>query len=93
MWRLLPNHDSPIRITLPDGTKAGTLWETTSADIAKGVSDSLLKRTVVAKLNGDPEQLWDLERPLEANCKLELQFFDDELGKKIFWHSSAHILG
>ncbi|KIN00956.1 hypothetical protein OIDMADRAFT_103659 [Oidiodendron maius Zn] len=84
----------PITITLADGSiKPGTSWETTPADIAKGISNSLLKRTVVAKLNGDPEQLWDLERPLEKDCKLELLSFDDELGKKVFWHSSAHILG
>jgi threonyl-tRNA synthetase len=84
----------PITITLADGSiKPGTSWETTPADIAKGISNSLFKRTVVAKLNGDPEQLWDLERPLEASCKLELLSFDDELGKKVFWHSSAHILG
>ncbi|KAG4423411.1 hypothetical protein IFR04_003515 [Cadophora malorum] len=84
----------PITITLADGSqKVGTSWETTPADIAKGISNSLLKRTVVAKLNGDDEQLWDLERPLEESCKLELLSFDDELGKKVFWHSSAHILG
>lgn len=84
----------PITITLADGSiKQGTSWETTPADIAKGISNSLLKRTVVAKLNGDPEQLWDLERPLEKSCKLELLSFEDELGKKVFWHSSAHILG
>jgi threonyl-tRNA synthetase len=84
----------PITITLGDGSiKQGTSWETTPAEIAKGISNSLLKRTVVAKLNEDPEQLWDLERPLEASCKLELLSFEDELGKKVFWHSSAHILG
>jgi len=85
---------SPIQITLADGSiKPGTSWETTPAEIAKGISNSLFKRTVVAKLNGDDEQLWDLERPLEASCKLELLTFDDDLGKKVFWHSSAHILG
>ncbi|KAH8802679.1 putative threonyl-tRNA synthetase, cytoplasmic [Xylogone sp. PMI_703] len=84
----------PITITLADGSvKQGTAWETTPAEIAKGISNSLLKRSVVAKLNGDDEQLWDLERPLEADCKLELLTFEDELGKKVFWHSSAHILG
>lgn len=84
----------PITITLGDGSvKPGTSWETTPAEIAKAISNSLFKRTVVAKLNGDPEQLWDLERPLEESCKLELLTFDDELGKKVFWHSSAHILG
>jgi len=84
----------PITITLGDGSiKPGTSWETTPAEIAKGISNSLFKRTVVARLNGDDEQLWDLERPLEASCKLELINFDDPIGKKVFWHSSAHILG
>ncbi len=84
----------PITITLADGSViSGTSWETTPASIAEGIAKSLLKRTVVAKLNEDDEQLWDLERPLEESCKLELVTFDDDLGKKVFWHSSAHILG
>ncbi|KAK7992290.1 Bcths1 [Apiospora saccharicola] len=84
----------PINITMPDGTiKTGTSYETTPGEIAKGISNSLYKRTVVARLNGDPEQLWDLDRPLEDSCKLELLDFDDEQGKTVFWHSSAHILG
>ncbi len=37
--------------------------------------------------------MWDLDRPLEESCKLELLSFDDDEGKKVFWHSSAHILG
>jgi threonyl-tRNA synthetase len=84
----------PITITLGDGSiKQGTSWETTPAEIAEGISKSLLKRTVIARLNGDNNQLWDLERPLEKSCKLELLPFEDEEGKKVFWHSSAHILG
>lgn len=53
----------------------------------------MYKRTVVARLDNDPEKLWDLDRPLEASCKLELLDFEDEQGKMVFWHSSAHILG
>lgn len=84
----------PITITMPDGSiKNGTAWETTPADIAKGISNSLFKRTVVARLDGDKEQLWDLERPLERSCKLELLDFSDPQGQFVFWHSSAHILG
>ncbi|KAK9415925.1 putative threonine--tRNA ligase [Seiridium unicorne] len=84
----------PITITMPDGSiKAGTSYETTPGDIAKGISNSLYKRTVVARIDGDKEQLWDLERPLERSCKLELLDFEDEQGKMVFWHSSAHILG
>jgi threonyl-tRNA synthetase len=56
--------------------------------------------------------LWDLERPLEKSCKLELLDFEHPegiqrarlscskrtiiylfTGKKVFWHSSAHVLG
>ncbi|XDG02758.1 hypothetical protein ABKA04_002373 [Annulohypoxylon sp. FPYF3050] len=83
-----------ITITLPDGSiKVGTSWETTPGEIAKGVSNSLYKRSVVARLDGDKNKLWDLDRPLEQSCKLELLTFDDEQGKQVFWHSSAHILG
>ena len=45
---------------------------------------------MVAKVNGE---LWDLDRPFECACKLELIKFDDDEGKAVFWHSSAHILG
>jgi threonyl-tRNA synthetase len=81
-----------ILITMPDGSiKPGKAYETTAAEIAKGISNSLLKRTVIARVDG--EELWDLERPLEKSCKLELLDFNDEEGKRVFWHSSAHILG
>lgn len=81
-----------ITITMPDGSvKPGKAYETTPAEIAKGISNSLFKRTVVARIDG--EHLWDLERPLENSCKLELLDFNDDQGKFVFWHSSAHILG
>ncbi|GKT82809.1 LOW QUALITY PROTEIN: threonyl-tRNA synthetase [Colletotrichum tofieldiae] len=84
----------PITITMPDGSvRQGTSYETTPGEIAKSISNSLYKRTVVARLDGDQNQLWDLDRPLEKSCKLELLNFDDEQGKQVFWHSSAHILG
>ena len=83
-----------ILITMPDGSvKTGKSYETTPADIAKGISNSLYKRTVVARIDGDSNQLWDIERPLEKSCKLELLDFNDDQGKFVFWHSSAHILG
>ncbi|POS88338.1 putative threonyl-tRNA synthetase, partial [Erysiphe pulchra] len=84
----------PITITLADGSKKqGLSWETTPADIAKGISNSLFKRTVVARLDKDDDKLWDLDRPLEVSCQLDFLSFEDDLGKKVFWHSSAHILG
>ncbi|KAI8626316.1 putative threonyl-tRNA synthetase, cytoplasmic [Xylariaceae sp. FL1651] len=81
----------PINITLPDGkVHIGTSWETTPIQIARSISKSLADRTVVAKVN---DELWDLGRPLESDATLAFVDFDHEDGKKVFWHSSAHILG
>ncbi|OQO08159.1 hypothetical protein B0A48_06953 [Cryoendolithus antarcticus] len=80
-----------IEITLGDGkSQQGKSWETTPAQIVRAISKSLSERTVISRVNGE---LWDLERPLEGSCKLEFLDFEHEEGKKVFWHSSAHILG
>ncbi len=47
---------------------------------------------VEATTPSSPE-LWDLTRPLVGDCTLQLIKFDDSEGKKVFWHSSAHVLG
>ena len=38
-------------------------------------------------------RLWDMSRPLEGSCDLELLGFEHPEGKMVFWHSSAHVLG
>lgn len=82
---------TPIKVTLPDGKEVeGRAWETTPYDVAAGISKGLADNTVVAKVNG---VLWDLDRPLEENCSLQLVKFEDDEGQQVFWHSSAHILG
>lgn len=92
----MPYCTENINISLGDGKIVeGQSWVTSPADVARGISKSLFERTVIARIDkGTPEEtLWDLERPLEKSCKLELLPFDDPEGKKVFWHSSAHILG
>lgn len=80
-----------IEVTLENGSKKeGKSWETTPNQIAREISKSLFERTVIARVDGE---LWDLDRPLEKSCKLELLDFEHPEGKKVFWHSSAHILG
>ncbi|CAA7269894.1 unnamed protein product [Cyclocybe aegerita] len=82
-----------ITVTLPDGSeRKGKSWETSPMDVAKEVS----KNTSPVSLLRDDQvdgELWDLERPLEKSCKLELLDFEHPEGKKVFWHSSAHVLG
>ncbi|KAG9307924.1 hypothetical protein JVU11DRAFT_12894 [Chiua virens] len=80
-----------ITITLPDGSeRKGTSWETSPMDVAKAVSKGLSERAVIAKVD---DVLWDLDRPLERSCKLEVLDFEHPEGKRVFWHSSAHVLG
>ncbi|KZT43355.1 tars protein [Sistotremastrum suecicum HHB10207 ss-3] len=87
--KTLPRQE--IHITMPDGSqRKGTSWETSPLHIAKEISKSLAERVVIAKVDG---QLWDLERPFEGSCSLELLDFEHDEGKKVFWHSSAHVLG
>lgn len=38
-------------------------------------------------------ELWDMSRPLEGDCKLQLLKFDDDEAKMVFWHSAAHLIG
>lgn len=70
--------------------KEGKKWNTTPLDLAKEISKSLAGNALIAKVNG---VLWDLLRPLEGDCKLEIFKFDSDEGRDTFWHSSAHILG
>ncbi|CAO1624499.1 unnamed protein product [Parajaminaea phylloscopi] len=80
-----------ITITLPDGSvRKGTAWETSPLDVAKEISKSLSERIVISKVD---DGLWDLPRPLEQSCKLQFFDFESPEGKRVFWHSSAHVLG
>ena len=80
-----------IKVTLPDGKVVeGVSWQSSPYDIAKGISQGLADNTVIARVNNE---LWDLDRPLEGDCKLQLLKFDDPDAQAVFWHSSAHILG
>lgn len=80
-----------ITITLPDNsTKDGKAFITTPLDIAQSISQGLANVAIAAKVNG---VVWDLNRPLEESCKLEILKFDSPEAKEVFWHSSSHILG
>ncbi|VAH06781.1 threonine--tRNA ligase, mitochondrial 1-like [Triticum dicoccoides] len=85
------NGGSPIKITLHDGTvQEGKKWMSTPMDIAKEISSGLAARCLIAQVNGG---LWDMTRPLEDDCQLNLLTFDSKEGRDTLWHSSAHILG
>ncbi|NXY55302.1 SYTC protein, partial [Callaeas wilsoni] len=85
------NDSKPIKVTLPDGKQVDAeSWKTTPYQIACGISQGLADNTVIAKVN---KVVWDLDRPLEGDCSLELLKFEDEEAQAVYWHSSAHIMG
>jgi len=81
----------PITVTLPDGkTVQAKSWITTPMDVAQSISQGLSKKAIVAKVNGE---LWDMGRPLENDCTLDILDYEDAEAKEVFQHSSAHVLG
>ncbi len=61
----------------------------TAAEVAKSIGAGLYKSVCAAKIDGE---VCDLRTPLTKDCKLELLTFDDEEGKRAFWHTTSHIL-
>jgi threonyl-tRNA synthetase len=78
-----------INITLPDGSVRQYEAGVTAYDVAMSISPGLAKNVLSAEVNG---QIWDLTRPINADSKVKLLKWDDEWGKKTFWHSSAHLM-
>ncbi|HLP20558.1 MAG TPA: TGS domain-containing protein, partial [Chitinophagales bacterium] len=78
-----------IKITLPDGSVREYNEGVTAYDVAASISQGLAKAVVAAEVNGE---VWDLTRPINADSSLKLLKFEDEGGKKTFWHSSAHLM-
>ena len=70
-----------IKVVLPDGKcKEAVKGVTTPLDIATDISKGLAKKCVVAKVDG---AAWDLFRPLEGDCTLQLFSFEDAEGKDV----------
>jgi threonyl-tRNA synthetase len=61
----------------------------TIADITKEISMGLFRNATAAKVNGEVK---DLRTVLDSDCNLEILTFDDEDGKKAYWHTTSHIM-
>ncbi|XP_073340887.1 threonine--tRNA ligase 1, cytoplasmic-like isoform X2 [Pagrus major] len=80
--------ESPVSIRLADGrTIKGTAGVTTPLFVAQSVR---LKGALVSTVNGE---LWELGRPLEADCELQLLGFDTVEGRQAAWRTGACVLG
>ena len=78
-----------IHITLPDGSVKAFNNNTTPMDVAKSISEGLARNVISASFNGETVET---VTPLTTNGALVLYTWNDDEGKRAFWHSSAHVL-
>ena len=78
-----------IKITLPDGSVREFNPNSTPMDVAKNISEGFARNVISANFNGETIET---STPLTTDGDLTLYTFNDNDGKKAFWHSSAHVL-
>ncbi len=87
-----------INITFPDGSVRQYQSGVSGYDIAMGISPRLAEQVlaVQVKYPGEPETsrgtTIDLTRPITEDCSVRLLKWEDDEAKKVFWHSSSHLM-
>ena len=78
-----------IKVTLPDGSIKEFESNSTPFDVARSISEGLARNVISASYNGSTIET---RTALTTDGALVLHTFNDDEGKKAFWHSSAHVL-
>lgn len=78
-----------IKITLPDNSVREFEAGVTPLDVAKSISEGLARNTISAVVN---DKQVETTTPITTDATVQLLTWNDDLGKKAFWHSSAHLL-
>ena len=78
-----------IHVTLKGGTIKSYEAGITAAEVAKDLGMGLYKSSCACRVDG---AVCDLRTPLEGDCALDILTFEDEAGKRAFWHTASHIL-
>ena len=87
-----------INVKFPDGSVRTYEKGVTGYEIAESISPRLAAEVlaVSVKKPGEPAAskgtVMDLTRPLNEDVEIKLLKWDDEDGRKVFWHSSSHLL-
>lgn len=78
-----------IKIKLKDDSELEVEEGLSILEIAKKISEGLARNAMAGRVNGEVK---DLRTKINENCKLEILTFDDEDGKKAYWHTTSHIM-
>ena len=82
-------HNGKIVFKLPDGTEMQFPKGSNVQAVAEKIGPGLAKSALAAKLNG---RLVSLTEPVHEDGDLRILTFNDEEGREVFWHSSAHLM-
>ena len=78
-----------IKITFPDGSVREYAKGTSAMQIAESISPRLAADVLSATVN---DVVVDLLAPINADANIKLNKWDDEEGRRTFWHTSSHLL-
>ena len=87
-----------INITFPDGSVRAFEKGVTGYEIAKGINPRLAEEVLAIAVKPATDTTvgkgttYDLNRPIEEDCSIVLLKWDDDEGKRVFWHSSSHLM-
>ncbi|MBR1815381.1 MAG: threonine--tRNA ligase [Lachnospiraceae bacterium] len=76
-------------ITLKDGSSKEYASPMSAIDIAKDISEGLARVACAAEIDGE---VVDLRTIVDKDVNLNILTFNDEGGKKTFWHTASHVL-
>ena len=83
------SQQNEILIRFPDGSERKFPAGITPYEVAKSISEGLARQVISASFNG---KTVETSTPLNTDGELKLFTWEDEEGKRAFWHSSAHIM-
>ena len=78
-----------IKVTLKGGVVNEYENGISVAEIAKSISMGLYKAACACTVDGE---VCDLRTTLDKDCEVNILTFDDEMGKKAFWHTTSHLM-
>jgi threonyl-tRNA synthetase len=78
-----------MEVNLPDGSTQELPEESSVVSLARKIKKQLNGNAIAAKINGE---LKEINTMLKDGDEVQVLTFNDEEGKAIFWHSSAHLL-
>ena len=87
-----------INITFPDGSVRTYESGVTGYEIAQSISPRLAAEVLAVSVKAEDDAsagkgaTYDLLRPITFNATINLLKWDDDEAKRVFWHSSSHLM-